>query len=247
MNSIQAYCGPVRVVVVGPNLVFACEHSVRAFAQAVSLVKDNTSYPATVSYLRFNLDNGAVTEEPNNVFTVQKKVNGVTEDGVFLKTYRSFPAEAVETLARVKVGDKVIVESKVTKTSVEAQVHYIVPESGYIQINYHPPDGDSSSIVRTVSGEFVGFVSARFSINGETKCQVVVPESVPGNVNAPADVAPVPAPTPTPTSSTESAEYQRGFRAGQKQVSVEVFKQLNPLAAGLPDLMTQLTKTIMTN
>lgn len=265
MSTIKSFCGPVGVVVVGPNLVFACEHAARSFAQAVSLYKDNAPLPVT-GYHRFPLTNGVTTEEPSNVFTVKEHVRGVAEDGIFYRTYRDFPAETLETVSKVNVGDEVLVESRAARTVSRARVSYVFANSGYVQLDYAPLDGDSGSFVRTLEGNFVGFISSRSSQDGLVKANIVVPESIPVTVPSapvvPAPVVPAPVVTgptgptgpnlpvvtgPTDPTNNGGAEFQRGVRAGQKQVAIEAFQALNPLAAALPDLMTKLNRYILTN
>lgn len=246
MNSIKAAAsGVVRVLVINPNLVFACKHATTVFANSITLTKDSKQYPATPQWHRYEKKDGQVIEEDQATFTVRDTIQAFPGDGVFYETYRSMPVEAAEVIARVNVGDPVFVESMAQKTTVQAKVTAVNTGTGYITTDYKAQEGDSNSLVNDANGNAVGFVSARIlSADGTQSVgsRIVVPETgvvvVPSNpVVAPnpnqpqpgtgAPTLPVtPVVTPPFTPTLPSVSFTEGVAFGKKALAAELSPKL---------------------
>jgi hypothetical protein len=246
MNSIKAAAsGVVRVLVINPNLVFACKHATNAFANSIALSKDERQYPVTPQWHRFEKKDGQIIEEDQATFTVRDTIQAFPGDGVFFQTYRSLPVEAAETIARPNIGDTVLVESMTQKTVVQAKVTAVNPGTGYISTDYKAQQGDSNSLVTDASGNAVGFVSAQIlSADGTQSVgsRIVVPETgiavVPGNTvvapnpNQPqpgttAPTLPVtPVVTPPYAPTLPSVSFAEGVAFGKKSLAIELSPKL---------------------
>lgn len=256
MNSIKALAGGVvPVVVINPNLVFACAHVTNPFSGAITLSKDGAPYPTQPQWHRFNLKDGSVTEENQSTFTVRDTVTvSQNGDGVFYQTYRSLPVESIEIVAAVKIGDTVVVESNRTKTSHTAKVINVSKGNGYLSTDYKAYSNDSASLVKDTNGNFVGFISAQLTgNNGSVEGSiVVVPETgieAGGTPVAPSPNQPqigTPAPTlpvvtpPAPSSVPDVlviSDFDKGFAAGKKSLAQALKAKVDDLSSTLNALL----------
>lgn len=252
MNSIKALAGGVvPVVVINPNLVFACAHVTNPFSGAITLSKEGAPYPTQPQWHRFNLKDGSVTEENQSTFTVRDTITvSQNGDGVFYQTYRSLPVEAVEFVAAVKIGDTVVVESNRTKTSHTAKVINVSKGNGYLSTDYKAYSNDSASLVKDTNGNFVGFISAQLTgNNGSVEGSiVVVPETgveaggtpMAPNPNQPQIGNPtptLPVVTPPPTPSVPDvlviSDFDKGFAAGKKSLAQALKAKVDDLSSTL--------------
>jgi hypothetical protein len=251
MNSIKAVAGStVPVAVLTPNLVFACSHVTWPFSDVISLSKDDQPYPTETKYLRFTKADGTLVEERQDNFNVKDKIYVIQGgDGVFYQTWRNMPVEAIEKVKVVKVGEKVVVESRRTKTDVEATVTKVGVADGTISTDYKAHSGDSGSKVKDVDGNFVGFVSAQIIPSGGVTVEgsvVVVPETgilgitfetaihpsendVQDGSKEPTLPQPVPAPVPVEPGILVVSNFDTGFIAGKKALALELKGKLDEL------------------
>lgn len=257
MNSIKATAGGVvPVVIINPNLAFACNHVSLPFNKIVCLTKNGLPYPTENKWHRFQLKDGSVAEDAQSNFSVRDVIQvAQNSDGVFFQTYRSFPVEAIEPVAQAKLGDTVIIVSNRTKTEVFAKVTNVAKGAGYFGTDYKAYSGDSGSIVKDVNGVFLGFVSSQIVdgtvVVGST---VVVPET--GIVTTPNQTVVAPNPNqPQPGTSTPTLpvtttppvvfnpqlpvtnEFEKGIVAGKQALALEIKTTLDALQRKLNSLL----------
>lgn len=256
--NIVANAGPVPVVVIGPNMVFGATHVVTPFS-TVTLTLDGKPYvPAgSPDWVKYKDEKGVEHEAHASNFDIYMRTP-LANDRLFANTYRTFPKEAQQAIAVMKVGDKIFVESRHRGATVQANVTAI-NDGLYLVSDYpalgespnHP--GDSASIVRDANGVFVGYVSYTVQDPGKDPTGSVI--IIPGLSVALKDTTPVapapPAPpvagtTPTgtppppvatgevapllPPVTTDEA-YNNGVKDGRAQVTSELKTALAPLRA----------------
>lgn len=226
MNKIKATAsGVVPVVVINPNLVFACAHIANPFSGAITLTLNGIPYPELAQWHRFTRKDGTIAEDSQQNFSVRDVVSAISGDGVFYETYRSMPVEAIEPIAIAKLGDQLVVESRRLGRAVTAKVLSVEKRTGFIGTDFIAESGDSGSVVTDSHGVFVGFVSAKSDFGS----LVVIPDFG-VDLSGTTPVAPNPnqpqVGTPEPTLE---AEYARGFGDGKKSAENDIKKKLEGL------------------
>jgi len=251
-NPIEVYAGPARVVVLSQAAAFGAEHVVRPF-NGLSMINGGAPYqPEGGKWFRLTKQDGSVFDEAEANRTILRK-DHVGLDGAVITPWRMFPAEAIEPLAAVIVGDSVKIQSKSAGATADAKVTSINQSNWTIGTDYAASSGDSGSVVTTPAGVFVGFVSAAVgtpAIGSLVSVPPISPTWTAGNVvagkpdatpttttpeNVPAIVTDSPPPV-LPVLTVEQA-YQNGFTAGKREA-------LKALQADLESILARVKSAL---
>jgi len=198
-----------RVAVVSPYLAFAPGHVARVYT-TVALTKDGQPYlaPGVPTWVRFKDAKNQYREERGSDYNLISTTEP-GNDAWYGTPYRAFPAEAVTPIGVVIVGDQVIVDSihtgaRTTNTVVQVQPGQFVVTDFPAQTERDGKLGDSGSLVSTVDGRVVGFVSSMATTpTGAEGSLVVIPDmrSLVGTSPAPVPAPPAPVTSPTPVAT----------------------------------------------
>jgi hypothetical protein len=207
MNKVTARIGPVPVIILTSTDAFASKHVSEAFT-TITLEKDGQPYlPNGPGFFRYRTSDTVEMEDSLENFAVRQRT--ASGDSVLLSGYRTFPTEAIEPVARVKVGDAVKIVCRATGNVVVANVLAVERET--ISVDYYPMSGDSGSVVTDMDGMFVGFVSGRIPNVG-----VVI---IPPDTSMIAFPVPPPAPVaPPPSNQALLDAYQNGYQAARRDL-----------------------------
>ena len=201
MNPIEARVGLYRVAILSPMLAMGAHHVTSRFG-AVELSRNNSRWPVSGAWHRFVV-NGATLEEQEGVHRISSRKDVNDTDRIV--PYRELPAEAIEPVFSPVPGDLVLVHSIPRDRVIQARV---LPfnVSGLLALDFRAISQDSGSLVTTMDGGFVGFISGNHrDNNGAVAMCAVVPIA-----ETPVVPPPVP-PVILPPVSSPSPDYIRGF------------------------------------
>lgn len=201
MNPIEARVGLYRVAILSPALAIGAHHVTSRFG-AVELSRNNSRWPVSGAWHRF-IVNGAALEEQDGVHRIASRRD--VNDTDMIVPYREFPVEAIEPVFHPAPGDLVLVDSIPRDRVIQARVlPFNAP--GLLALDFHAISQDSGSLVTTMDGGFVGFISGNHRDNdGAIAMCAVVPIA-----ETPVIQAPVP-PVILPPVISPSSDYIRGF------------------------------------
>lgn len=218
MNLIQSFIGPNRCVILSTTQAFGLYHTSSVFT-SITMKKNGVPWPSGSSmYVRYTDTSGVLKECDWYTYPTRTQVQS-GYDCLDITPYRSYSPEAIEPVATVVATSNVIVTS--LRTGITAQYTVTaVNNDKTITVNFPAAvgaPGDSNSLVTTLDGIFVGFVSAR---SGSSAIVSVPTLGIPST--------PIP-PLQLPPPPQGGDVYAAGIAAGRAQIKATLITYINGL------------------